>query len=260
MNGFFDVCDLSVGYEKPIVHGISFSAEPGEMVGILGRNGLGKTTLLRGMMGSVKCFDGEVYVHGTPCMSLSAKKRAAYLSVLPQQTEIMGGILASEVIEMGRYPYGSLFHDIGKEEKQLILETAKTLGISELLESDCGKLSQGQRQLVLLARLFVQDTPVMLLDEPDASLDFYNTHILFSTLHGMVKQKQKAAVLVLHNPELALRWCDRLLVLKDGVISGEICTATASEQDVECALQMLYPEISVKYDENSGTFRCYLGI
>ncbi len=257
MSVLFEAHDLTVGYERPVVHEISFTADSGEIVGILGRNGYGKTTLLRGIMGGVTCFSGEILVDGVPCRNLPAKKRARYLSVLPQQTEIMGGILAREVIEMGRYPYGGLFGDIGEAGKRLIEETAETLDITNLLESDCGKLSQGQRQLVLLARLFVQDTPVMLLDEPDASLDFYNTHILFSTLSTMIREQQKAAILVLHNPELALQWCDRLVILKHGRIAAELRPATADERETEDALRLLYENIQVRRDPFSGKLRCY---
>ncbi len=241
----FEIQNLSVGYEHPIIENVSFGANPGEIIGILGRNGCGKTTLLRGITGTNKRFSGEILINGQNCTHLSAKKMAAHLSILPQRTDIMSGIRVKEVLEMGLYPHGNIFHDVRKKEQERILSAARTLGITDLLDMDCEKLSQGQRQLVLLARVIIQDAPVLLLDEPDAALDFYNTHVLFSTLHDLIKSSGKTAVMVLHDPEQALRWCDRLLILNDKTIVREL-EASADDDTLQDAFGILYPEIQIK--------------
>src|SRR5699024_3321364 len=94
-----------------------------------------------------------------------------------------------------------------------VQDTARTFGVESLLDTDAAALSEGQRQLIHLCRVAVQDTPVLLLDEPNSALDFANTHRLFAVLRRWVRDRNKAALIVLHDPALALRYCDRLLLM-----------------------------------------------
>ena len=254
MEPLLEVRELTLGYRAPLVEGISFSLMPGEMVGILGRNGCGKTTLLRGIAGGVRRFSGQVFVQGEECGALSHKERARRMAILSQQTWIMEGITPREVLAMGRYPYGSPFFT--RADESHIREAAAVFGVEDKLEEDCSHLSQGQRQLVLLAEILVQDTPVMLLDEPDTALDFDNTYTMFYSLRKLVTQRQKGALLVLHNPEQALRWCDRLLLLSHGRQVGVISPKDADASTIQAALRELYPKIHVWLDSHSGEFRC----
>ncbi len=253
MEPLLDVRDLSVGYDRPLLHDISFRADPGEIVGILGRNGCGKTTLLRGLCGGIRRFSGRILIAGQGDTTMKLRQRAACISVLHQQTQVMEGISARQIMEMGRYPYADL-HRGGAE---LVERSADLLGSTELLDADCAKLSQGQRQLVLLCRLLVQDTPVMLLDEPNAALDYDNTAAMFSILQNVVQEQEKTALLVLHDPELALAHCQRLLIMKEGRICRELMPAADDRAAVEEGLRQIYPNIAVRKDPFDGHFRCY---
>lgn len=257
MKPIFEVRHLSAGYDHAVVSDISFAVFPGEVVGILGRNGHGKTTLLRGITGDAKRFSGEIFINGQDCTSLAVKQQAAFLSVLPQRTQILEGITVQEILKMGCYPRHGFLQAISDQDQIKVMNAAERLGIADLLEQDCSKLSQGQQQMVLLCRMLIQDTPVMLLDEPDGALDYSNKHLLFQILHRLVREEKKAGVLVLHDPEAALRWCDRLLILNEGVLLRDVNVSLAGEQLQE-VLQILYPDIQVRKNPFHKGFLCYL--
>ncbi len=250
-----EVRNLTLGYTSPLLKEISFQARAGEVIGILGRNGCGKTTLLRGLSGGIRRFSGEIFLHGRDSREMTLRQLAACISLLPQQTEIMEGISARQIVEMGRYPYGSLFGGVSPETD--IRESAAQLGITQLLDADCARLSQGQRQLVLLCRLLVQDTPVMLLDEPNTALDYDNTFAVFRILREVVTQKKKAALMVLHDPELALAYCHRLLIVKDGKLCRDLTVSRAQVGDLEEALGQIYTNVILRQDPFDGRLRCY---
>ena len=258
MTPIFEVQALTVGYHRPIVSNISFSVNRGELVGILGRNGHGKTTLLRGITGDAKRFFGGIRINGQDCTNISTKKRAAFLSLLPQKSYIPQGITVQEILEMGCYPNHGIFQTISAKDREKISLAAERLNLVPLLKQDCSKLSMGQQQMVLLCRMMVQDTPVMLLDEPNAALDYYNTQILFQTLRALVQEGNKAGVLVLHDPEMALHWCDRLLILHEGKLIQDLHIAQSEEQQIQTALQQLYPKIQVRKSPFHQGYFCYL--
>ncbi len=255
---FFEVRDLSVGYDRPVLKSIGFSTEKGQMIGILGRNGCGKTTLLRGIAGGARRFGGKLLLEGRDCTLSNTRQQALWLSYLPQQTDLPEGILAREVMAMGRYPHGGLFREADGDTTALVEKAARLLGISHLLDRDCAKLSQGQRQLALLARQLVQDTPVMLLDEPNAALDCDNSHTLFSVLKQLTRREQKLILLVLHDPDLALKWCDSLLLVGEGGLLDRLELSQCDPTGVQTALQRLYPGVVLRRDPYNGALRCYM--
>ncbi len=249
-----EVKNITLGYDRPLLQDICLRAEEGEVVGILGRNGCGKTTLLRGIAGNGKRFAGEIWIRGRNCAAMTAKQQARLLSMLPQQTQLLPGISVRELLKMGRYPHQRLFRpDV---PAAAVEAAARQMGISHLLDADCSCLSQGQRQLALLARLLVQDTPVMLLDEPDTALDYDNTHTMYARIRRIVREKRKAALLVLHDPDLALRYCDRILIMKDGAIVKNVRCCADAQRELGEALQTLYPKLILQRDPQWGTFRC----
>ncbi len=256
--GFFEICDFSVGYDRPVLNSIGFSAEKGELIGILGRNGSGKTTLLRGIAGGARRFGGKLLLDGKDCTACTVRQRAKLLSYLPQKTDLPQGILVREVIAMGRYPHESPLRESSRQTWPMVAKAAQALGIAHLLETDCAKLSQGQCQLALLARQLVQDPGVMLLDEPNAALDCDNSHKLFSILKKLTRQQDKLILLVLHDPELALKWCDRLLLVGQGRLLADVCPSEAGADAVQQGLRCLYPNMTLQRDPYDGALRCYI--
>lgn len=251
-----EVKGLWAGYSSPVLQGVSFSVAQGELAAILGRNGSGKSTLLRALTGSAKVSQGQVLIQGRDCLPLSARQRARHMALLPQVIAPSSGLRAEEIIEMGRYPWESPLRPGGARSRQLVHQAAREFGVEHLLDQDCSVLSQGQRQLVQLARVVVQDAPVLLLDEPNSALDFPNTHQFFRTLTGLLAGGERCALVVLHDPALALRWCGRLLLLEEGRLVGELRPGETGLHAVQSALGRLYPGLQVRQDRESGRLFC----
>ena len=251
-----EVDTLTVGYSTPVVQNVTFSVEKGQVVGLLGRNGSGKTTILRGLTGSARVSGGTVRVNGTDCLGLKARPRAALMALLSQRIELTEGLRAGEIICMGRCAYGGPFSGPTEQDVDLCRRAAEKLNISHLWDRDCGTLSEGQRQMVQLARVTAQDAAVLLLDEPNSSLDYQNSRLLFEQVQKLTRERDKAALVVMHDPALALRWCDRLLRLENGRLTGELEPAFAQTGEAQSFLSALSPGIMVKRDGPNGTFYC----
>lgn len=247
--------DFSAGYERPVVQNVSFSVAEGRLAAVLGPNGAGKSTLLNAMDGGVRKTTGQVLVNGQDCLPLPARQRARRLALVRQQIPLLPGVRVREVLEMGRYAWaGPLGADPGAPAA--VAAAAAAFGIEALLPADCAALSQGQRQLVHLARAAVQSAPVLLLDEPGSALDFSNIHRLFALLAGWLAKGDRCAVAVLHDPALALRCCSPVLLLKEGRLVARLEPEHCTDGQLEQALAVLYPGIRVRR-EGSGPVFCW---
>ena len=157
---------------------------------------------------------------------------------------------------MGRCASGGIFSGPTPQDVERCKKAAESLNIAHLWEKDCGVLSEGQRQMVQLARVSAQDAAVLLLDEPNSALDYQNSRLLFEQVRKLVRARNKGALVVMHDPGLALRWCDRLLRMEGGVLTGALEPARAATEEAQRFLSALYPGITVKRDGPNGVFYC----
>ena len=245
MEKLLTVNDFSVSYDSLIVDNVSLTLYENELVGLIGHNGCGKSTMLKGIMGSLK-HTGTVTVDNHDFMTMKIKHRAQNIAMLTQKTEVVEGISASELIGLGSYPYLQLNQNINIKKVQQI---AKTLQIESLLHKDYSILSEGQKQLVQIARIIMQDTLVLLLDEPDSALDFENRYMIFEILQQLIKLKRKTALIVLHNPLYALMYCDRVLLMDEGKIISEIKPQLEDCEEITKKIQLIYSNIIIKKDD-----------
>ena len=227
--------NLTAGYRRPVVRGASLALGAGTVTALLGPNGCGKSTLLRALSGNGRVFGGSVRVLGQDCLALPARRRARCLALLPQRTGLLPGLTAREVMAMGRYAYSGPFGGPAPGDAERVEQAARALGVQDLL---------GQRQLVHLGRVVAQNAPVLLLDEPNSALDYTHTHRLFAALRRWVQGGQRAALVVLHDPALALRYADRLLLMQDGALCGSFCPG-GGPAAAQAALRGLYPGLCV---------------
>ncbi|MDL2234419.1 ABC transporter ATP-binding protein [Ruminococcaceae bacterium OttesenSCG-928-L11] len=238
--------NLTVGYGRnPVVNGASFAVGPGEFCALLGLNGCGKSTLLKTMCGLIPALEGRCLVNGEDIAAHNERKRARLLAYIPQRTSAMQGITALDVVCMGFNPRLSLLQAVPAGAREQAAAALDRLGVGALAGREFSWLSEGQKQLVVLARALVQDTPAMLLDEPDSALDFTNRHRILNTIRQVSRREKRAVLITLHDPNLALAYCDRLILLHRGQPAGELLPAQTEAAEIGKVLSGIYGELAV---------------
>lgn len=249
-----EVRQLTAGYGgKEVLQGVSFSLMPGELVGILGENGSGKTTLLKSICGIVP-HGGKCLVGGMDSRSLSPRALARQVSFIPQQSGISIDLSALDVVLMGFNPRLGLLEYPSQDMKQQARRALREVGLAGREEENYQTLSQGQKQLCMLARTLVSQARLLLLDEPESALDFGGRYRMLTQLRRCLGG-HCGALVTLHDPQLALNCCDRLLLLGGGKLLGEICPRQDSLESMEEKLIGLYGGLTLLRAENRQGLR-----
>jgi len=246
---YFSVKKITAGYGKQnIIHDISFQIENGCLMGILGANGSGKTTLLKAMCGILP-HQGSCTLDHVTFEDLSPKQLSKLVSYIPQQSGISIDISALDVVLMGFNPYLGLLEYPTKSMKESAIEALAKVGLSGKEQTNYLHLSQGQKQLCIFARTLIADGKLLFLDEPESALDFRYRYQILSQLRSWIVSENHSAIVTLHDPSLALNYCDRLLLLKDGESLDMIEPNRTALDRMEQALSAVYGNISLQ--------RCY---
>lgn len=209
------------GKEIPILKGIEFKASPKEVTAILGPNGSGKTTLFKCILGVWKARRGEVFINGRSIRTMRRGEVARNVAIVPQDHEPPFPYSVFDVVLLGRVAHVGLFSCPSGRDKKAAKDALEALGIERLADRPYTKISGGERQLVLIARCLAQEAPVMLLDEPTAHLDFRNQVIVLSKVRSIAKREGLTVLMTLHDPNLALLFSDRVLLLNSGEVVAE---------------------------------------
>lgn len=202
--------------QRAVLHGIELALQPGEVLGVLGPNGAGKSTLLKALSGELRPTTGEVLLDGRALVRWPDAQRARRLAVLPQESSLDFAFRIEEVVAMGRLPHV----DGAERDRQAIRAALLSADIEHLVGRSYLDLSGGERQRVHLARVLAQLWPAgngqtLLLDEPTAMLDPLHQHGILGAVREAAGQGV-AVMVILHDLNLAARYCNRLLLLADG--------------------------------------------
>lgn len=246
-----EVKHIRCGYQhRQIVHDASLEVAPGEFCALLGLNGCGKTTLIKAICGLLPTHEGRCLVNGVDCTRFNERQRALQMAYIPQRGSLITGKTVLEVVLMGFNPRLHLLDSPGRAHKQKAMEALERLGMAELAQRDYAKLSEGQKQMVILARTMVQDTPVMLMDEPDSALDFVNRNLVLGKIRQILHEQGRAGLITLHDPNFALAYCDSLILMRDGRILRRLSLRGAARAEIEEALSEIYGPIRILEYEN----------
>lgn len=198
--------------DRPIFSGVSLDVAEGEILCVLGPNGIGKSTLLRCLAGLAPVAAGEVRLAGKPMAELSRAEIARQLALVPQSDVAVFSFPVHTVVEMGRAPHLGLFEPPGAMDARLAREALETLGIGHLADATYTEISGGERQLVQIARVLAQAPRLLILDEPTAHLDFANTARLLALVRRLAKTGL-AVIFTTHAPDQAYALAGRTLIL-----------------------------------------------
>lgn len=206
--------------EVPVLRSVALRVAPGEIVGLLGPNGVGKTSLLRVASGQLTPSGGKVHLDNRPMADWQPRELARRVAVVPQDLHVPFPYSAGELVLMGRTPHQSLLSLESDEDVEIATRALSRLGVMHLADRRIDELSGGERQLVLLARALAQEAPLLLLDEPTSFLDLRHRLEVLAVVAERVRDGGSALV-VSHDLSLAARTCDRLVVLAEGEVAAE---------------------------------------
>ena len=212
MGYYFKTQKMSVGYNhRPLIEDVEISLEKGEILTLIGPNGAGKSTILKSIVGQLELVGGVVYLDGRDVASMTGgelSKKMAVVLTEKLKTEMM---TCEDVVGTGRYPYTGRFGILSESDHQVIREAMELVHVTEIKDQDFTKISDGQRQRVMLVRAICQEPEIIVLDEPTSFLDVKYKLEFLSIIQEMRKQKGLTVIMSLHELELAERVSDKIL-------------------------------------------------
>ncbi|OSM42185.1 ABC transporter ATP-binding protein [Nesterenkonia sp. PF2B19] len=206
-------CAVGAGRgRRVILRDVALTVAAGEVVGLIGPNGGGKTTLLRTLSGALPPARGQVLLHGRPLHRLTARQTAREVALVAQEPSGELALSVAETVLLGRTPHLGMLQRQSRHDEEIAERALREVGVHHLALQEVSSLSGGERQRVMIARALAQEATCLLLDEPTNHLDIGFQHQVLQLLRGL----RITTVVVLHDLNLAARYCDRLLLLHDG--------------------------------------------
>lgn len=208
---------LSVGYPGlTVLRELDLRVEPGEVLAVVGPNGVGKSTLVRAASGALRPLAGSVEIDGRRLHELTPAQRARMVSVVPQASNLPPAFTALDVVLLGRTPYLGWLGSEGELDRRLVSEAMARTETLGLAQRRVGELSGGEQQRLLIARALAQGAPAMLLDEPTAHLDLRHQDRVLKLVRRLTDGQGLSVLLALHDLNLVARFADRVALLSDG--------------------------------------------
>lgn len=212
MSGFLETEKLSVGYDgKPLIRDVCLQVQRGKIVTLIGPNGSGKSTILKTIVGQLSTVSGTVLLEGAPMERCGQKEIAKRMAILMTERIHPELMTCYDVVSTGRYPYTGALGLLGKEDKRIVEESLELVHGRDMADRPFDAISDGQRQRILLARALCQTPESIVLDEPTSYLDIRYKLELLTILKTMVREKNLAVLMSLHELDLAQRVSDTVV-------------------------------------------------
>ena len=214
--------NVTLGYgRKVVVKDITFQMKPGEILGLVGPNGCGKSTIIKALSRVISPYSGRILLDGKNISTISRRDLSRWLGVVPQIPLLPSTFTAFEVVLMGRNPHLGLFQYEGPKDMAIAWRAMEKTSVQHLARRRIGELSGGEIQCVVIARVLAQETEAILLDEPTANLDISHQVEILDVIKSLCQENALTVVAALHDLNLAAEYCDRLVLINNGRIYAE---------------------------------------
>lgn len=248
--------DLSIGYTSKkakniVASNINIELKKGSLVGLIGANGIGKSTLLRTLTNVQNPLSGQVLINDTDFLKYAPIDLAKVMSLVLTEPLASKNLSVLELVALGRQPYTNWVGNLSKNDIEIVNTALEQTNISDLKHKKCFELSDGQLQKVMIARALAQDTDLIILDEPTTHLDMYHKAYILKLLQKLAKETNKTILFSSHEIDLAIQLCDNLIVMTNNeVVSDEPCNLISKG-----TFETLFPKDLIAFDEKTGSFR-----
>jgi iron complex transport system ATP-binding protein len=245
-----EICDLTVAYDKtPVLKSVSLSAASGEVVGVIGPNGCGKSTLIKTIAGINEPAGGNVFMDNLDLFTIPKADMAKRVGYVPQDFRQLASITVLDTVTIGRRPHVSWA--LSKKDFAIINDAMKSMAILPLAQKRLDELSGGERQKVFIARALAQQPNLYLFDEPTSALDIRHQIAVFRLIRSLAHVGGATVLVVVHDLNFAQHYADRIVLLKEGAI-----VAQGSPEDVMTrdAIRDVYGVEMYSMTTNAGTY------
>jgi iron complex transport system ATP-binding protein len=252
-----EIKNLSIGYSikkntKVVAGHISSTIFSGELTCLLGANGIGKSTLLRTLTAFLPKLSGEIFIQQQEIDTYSEKELATLISVVLTEKPDIKNMTVRELIGLGRSPYTGFWGTLNKKDKEVVDNAISLVKVTHLAQRMIHTLSDGERQKIMIAKALVQETPIILLDEPTAFLDFPSKVEIMQLLHQLSRKTNKTIFLSTHDLELALQIADKIWLMDN---ENGIRTGTPEDMSLNGDLSNFFARKGIIFDQDTGLFR-----
>lgn len=243
--------NLAIGHgSTTLLKDINLRVRPGEMVALIGRNGTGKSTLLKSMIGLLPLLEGSCILDGTSLENYEPRRRARKVSYVSSHLSHLPSISVKELVSLGRMPFTGFLGRLTEQDQIRINKALDEVRMASLAGRKLEHLSDGERQRTMIARALAQDTPLMVLDEPTAFLDIPNKYDLIHLLSGF-RDQGKSIVYSTHDLDTAMHCADKIWVIyQDKILEG-----APEDLGISGLFEWLFEPAGVSYDQLSGRFK-----
>ena len=229
---------------REVLKGITFAAQKGEIIALLGRNGTGKSTLLRAIAGLNRRYTGRILLDGHNAADMRAAEMARTLAFVTTERTRIANLKCKDVVAIGRAPYTNWIGKMQEVDKEIVMRSLASVGMEAYAERTMDKMSDGECQRIMIARALAQDTPIILLDEPTSFLDLPNRYELCSLLARLAHDEGKCIFFSTHELDIALSLADSIALIDPPQL---VCLPTDEMRRSGC-IERLFKNQCVSFD------------